>query len=123
MRTFRFGKSRIGACAVASVFAAMGASAQTVSQLPIVRVISTGGTIAGSASSTSLSNYKPGALLGDELVRAVPEIKQYADVHVEQLFNVSSSDLTVANWVELANRINPIFSKDPASLAEAFLAI
>lgn len=115
MRIFRLGKSRIAACAVASLFATTDASAQTVSQpLPVVRVISTGGTIAGrGGSSTSLSNYKPGALLGDELVRAVPEIKQYADVRVEQLFNVSSSDLTVANWVELANRINTIFASEP----------
>ena len=77
-------------------------------------MIATGGTIAGrGASSTSLSNYEPGALLGEELVRAVPEIKQYADVRVEQLFNVNSSDLTVANWVTLANRINRVFADDP----------
>jgi L-asparaginase type II len=82
--------------------------------LPVVRVLATGGTIAGrGASSTSLSNYQPGTLGGDELVKAVPEIKQYADVQVEQLFNVGSSDLTVANWVELANRINTIFASDP----------
>jgi L-asparaginase len=52
-------------------------------------------------------------MAGEELVKAVPEIKQYADVRVEQLFNVSSSDLTLANWLELANRINTIFAGDP----------
>jgi L-asparaginase len=112
----RFRMANIGACAIAVVFATMDvASAQAVrsSTLPVVRVIATGGTIAGrGASSTSLSNYKAGALLGEELVKAVPEIKQYADVRVEQLFNVNSSDLTVANWVELANRINTIFADD-----------
>src|SRR5687768_6770344 len=66
--------------------------------VPVVWVLSTGGTIAGrGASSTSLSDYKSGALLGDELVKSVPEIKQYANVKVEQLFNVSSSDLTLGN--------------------------
>ena len=92
-------------------------SAQAIRQatLPHVRVIATGGTIAGrGASTTSLSNYEAGALQGDELVKAVPEIRQYADVRVEQMFNVSSSDLTVANWVELANRINTILAGDPA---------
>ena len=32
---------------------------------------------------------------------------------VEQLFNVSSSDLTVANWLTLAGRINAILDEDP----------
>src|SRR4051812_21306878 len=74
--------------------------------LPVVWVLSTGGTIAGrGATSTSLSDYKAGSLLGEELVRAVPEINQYAHVKVEQVFNVSSSDLTVSNWLTLARRI------------------
>jgi L-asparaginase len=32
---------------------------------------------------------------------------------VEQLFNVSSSDLTLGNWLTLAKRINGIFAEDP----------
>jgi L-asparaginase len=82
--------------------------------LPVVWVLSTGGTIAGQGTtSTSLSNYKAGSLRGEELVGAVPEIKQYANVKVEQVFNVSSSDLTVGNWLTLARRINAIFVEDP----------
>jgi L-asparaginase len=82
--------------------------------LPLVWVLSTGGTIAGQgASSLSLSDYKSGAILGEELVKSVPEIKQYANVRVEQLFNVSSSDLTLVNWLTLAKRINRIFAEDP----------
>ena len=91
----------------------LSASAQTRAGLPVVWVLSTGGTIAGSgASSTSLSEYKSGTILGEELVKSVPEIKQYAVVKVEQLFNVSSSDLTLANWLTLAKRINAIFTED-----------
>ena len=42
---------------------------------PIVYVLSTGGTIAGQgSSSTDLSNYKPGSILGEQLVKAVPQI-------------------------------------------------
>jgi L-asparaginase type II len=81
--------------------------------LPVVWVLATGGTIAGrGTSSTSLSDYKSGALLGKELVEAVPEIRQYADVRVEQVFNVGSQDLTVDNWLALANRINAVFAED-----------
>src|SRR5262252_2373608 len=72
-------------------------------EAPLVWVLSTGGTIAGrGASSTSLSEYKSGSLLGEELVKAVPEIRQYANVKVEQLFNVASPDLTLGNWLTLA---------------------
>lgn len=52
--------------------------------LPLVVVLSTGGTIAGRGASTmSLSEYKVGTLLGTELVEAVPEVKQFARVRVE----------------------------------------
>src|SRR5687768_6689341 len=82
---------------------------------PIVYVLSTGGTIAGSGSSaTDLSNYKPGAILGEQLVKAVPQIAQIADVRVEQIVNVRSSDLTIDNWLTLAKRINAILKETPA---------
>ena len=87
--------------------------AQTV-QLPLVLVLSTGGTIAGKgASPTDLSNYKSGSFLGEEVVNAVPEIREVANVKVEQIVNVSSPDLTLADWLTLANRINKIFADDP----------
>ncbi|HMG35552.1 MAG TPA: asparaginase [Blastocatellia bacterium] len=82
-------------------------------ELPSVWILSTGGTIAGKgASATDLSNYNTGSLLGEELVNAVPQIKQVANVKVEQIANVSSSDITVGNWLTLANRINKIFADD-----------
>jgi L-asparaginase len=76
-------------------------------------VLSTGGTIAGAgASSTNVAEYKAGSILGEDLVKAVPEIKQYANVKVEQIVNVSSTDVTLDNLLTLANRINAIFAKD-----------
>jgi L-asparaginase len=82
--------------------------------LPLVQVFSTGGTISGrGASSTSLTDYKSGLVLGEELVNAVPEIRQYARVKVEQITNVSSADISIGNWITIANRINQIFAEDP----------
>lgn len=82
--------------------------------LPVVYVLSTGGTIAGKgASSTSLTQYKAGAVEGAELVKAVPEIAGIADVRVEQIANVSSSNLSLENWLTLAHRINHIFATEP----------
>jgi L-asparaginase type II len=81
--------------------------------LPLVWVLSTGGTIAGrGATSTSLAEYKAGALRGEELVNAVPEIKAVATVKVEQIANVGSPDITIEHWLTLARRINELFAAD-----------
>ena len=66
------------------------------------------------SSSTDLSNYKRGSLLGEQLVKAVPQIKQIADVRVEQIVNVNSSDITLDNWLTLAKRIHAIIKETPA---------
>jgi L-asparaginase len=82
--------------------------------LPLVWVLSTGGTIAGAgATSTNLVDYKSGTILGEDLVKAVPEIKQYANVKVEQIINVRSPDIKLENLLTLTNGINRIFAKDP----------
>lgn len=86
----------------------------SAAELPIVYVLSTGGTIAGQgASSTSLTQYKSGGITGDQLVKAVPEISQIANVRVEQIANVGSPNITIAHWLTMANRINQIFREEP----------
>jgi L-asparaginase len=81
--------------------------------LPRVVVLSTGGTIAGRGNSTmSMAEYKAGELGGEELVAAVPELKQYARVSVEQVSNIGSSNMTIALWRTLADRINTLFTAD-----------
>lgn len=106
-------KMRMLGTVMFAVILTAGSSAQPAK--PIVYVLSTGGTIAGSgSSSTDLSNYKPGAILGEQLVKAVPQIAQIADVRVEQIVNVRSSDLTVDNWLTLARRIQAILKETPS---------
>jgi L-asparaginase len=103
---------RIIAATLLALFIGTAPSAQT--SKPRVYVLSTGGTIAGqSASSTDLSNYKPGSILGEQLVKAVPQIAEIADVRVEQIVNIPSHDITIANWLTLAKRIQRIIADDP----------
>jgi L-asparaginase len=83
-------------------------------QLPTVWILATGGTIAGQgSSSTDLSNYKPGSISGEQLVKAVPQIATIAEIKVEQIANVGSSDLTIDHWLTLARRIQRIIADDP----------
>src|SRR6516165_3528356 len=82
--------------------------------LPLVWVLSTGGTIAGTgASSTNVAEYKGGTILGEDLVKAVPEIRQFANVKVQQIINIRSPDVKLENLLTLANGINGIFANDP----------
>ncbi|HYB93903.1 MAG TPA: asparaginase [Vicinamibacterales bacterium] len=100
---------------IAMFMLAAAANAGAQAAKPIVYVLSTGGTIAGSgSSSTDLSNYKPGSILGEQLVKAVPQISQIADVRVEQIVNVRSSDITIENWLTLARRIHAILKDTPS---------
>jgi L-asparaginase len=105
---------RILAVTLLAVVMNMAPSAQSAK--PRVYVLSTGGTIAGQgSSSTDLSNYKPGSILGEQLVKAVPQIAEIADVRVEQIVNIPSHDITIANWLTLAKRIQRIIADDPAA--------
>ena len=107
---------RVRALTLICLTTAASATAQprTDRELPLVYILATGGTIAGqAATSTNLTDYKPG-LMGDQLVQAVPEIKQFARVRVEQIANIPSPDLTFTHWLTLAKRINAIYAEDPS---------
>ncbi|MBX7201074.1 MAG: asparaginase [Rhodospirillaceae bacterium] len=81
--------------------------AQAAADKPLVWVFSTGGTIAGSGSSpTDMSNYTAGQFTGEQLVRGLPQLADVAEIKVEQVVNILSNDLTVADWLTLSRRIN-----------------
>lgn len=107
------GGSRLLFVVVVSLTTSAQSTSYAQAQLPRVIVLATGGTIAAVGSSpTDLANYKSGVLPGHELVAAVPQIKQVADVRVEQVVNVASYDLSIADWLVLAKRINELFAAD-----------
>ena len=106
-----FASPGLAACAIASQ-AAQEAAVKTVTpshaasaSLPRVRLVATGGTI---------SNRSGGRLSAEELVTSIPGIERYVRPEFEQFANVASGSLTLKQWVALANRVNAIFSEDPA---------
>lgn len=99
---------------VATIFVAAPRLARAADGKPLVVMLATGGTIAGAGSSpTDLSNYKT-TYTGEQLVKAVPEIANVAEVRVEQIFNTGSPSLTVEHWLTLARRVNEVLA-DPAT--------
>ena len=77
-----------------------------------IKILATGGTIAGSAAdSSATTGYKAGALGIDVLINAVPQVKDYANVTGEQICSIDSKDMTDDVWLKLATRINQLFAR------------
>jgi len=79
---------------------------------PRIRIIATGGTIAGVSASSSSSAYTAGQVGIQALINAVPQIKDLADVSGEQLVNIGSQDMNDQVWIKLANRINQLLNQE-----------
>jgi len=69
-----------------------------------VRVLATGGTIAG-AGQASGSSYKAGVVPIGDILRAVPGLNDIANVSAEQVANVGSYDVDEALWLRLLGRV------------------
>jgi L-asparaginase len=72
---------------------------------PRVHLIATGGTISRRAG---------GRLTADDLLSSAPDLSRIARAEAEQFANTTSGALTLDQWLQLARRINTLFSTDPA---------
>lgn len=89
-------------------------SVQLSAQLPRVKILATGGTIAGAGAAADKAGYKAGALPIDELLNAVPQIHKIATVTGEQISSIGSQDMSIEVWMKLNKRINEIFANNEA---------
>ena len=72
-------------------------------ELPRVLLITTGGTISN----------RPGERLSPtELVASVPDLDVVVEAETEEFANVSSSSLTLDQWLQLSRRIDTVFAGD-----------
>ncbi len=70
---------------------------------PRIALIATGGTIAGAAASAAhTTDYQVGGVGAEQLVAAVPQLGEVAELEVMQLFNIDSKDLQPTQWLQLA---------------------
>lgn len=91
---------------------AMIMSVVVYAQKPKIRIIATGGTIAGVSASATSSAYGAGQVGIQTLIDAVPQIKDLADVSGEQLVNIGSQDMNDQVWLKLAKRINQLLNNE-----------
>lgn len=81
--------------------------------LPHIKILATGGTIAGSAAQAGqLTGYTAGALGIESLISAVPELESAAQVSGEQIANIDSCNITSGLWFKLAQRCNELMADD-----------
>ncbi len=74
-----------------------------MSSLPRIRILATGGTIAG-AQTDGARGYKAAAFSVEALVAAVPQLATLARIEVEQVAAIGSQDMNETVWLKLAAR-------------------
>jgi L-asparaginase len=82
--------------------------------LPKVRVLATGGTIAGAQASATDYGYKSGAYDVNSLLSAVPNLDKLAVITGEQVANIGSQDMSDEVWLKLAKRLNAVLGSPDA---------
>jgi len=80
--------------------------------LPKVIILATGGTIAGSAPSSTQTGYTSGKIDVEGMIQAVPNLDKLARVTGEQISNVGSQDMSFKIMITLARRINELLSRE-----------
>ncbi len=109
LRTFR----ALGALlALVLALPAVAAPAPAAAK-PQVKILATGGTIAGAQPKPGEVGYKAGAYDVNVLIKAVPGLAEIANVSGEQIASIGSQDMNDAVWIKLARRVNEVLA-DPA---------
>ncbi len=77
---------------------------------PAIKILATGGTIAGAQANAQSYGYKSGSFKVEDLINAVPQLKELADLSGEQVANIGSQDMNDAVWLKLAQRVNEVLA-------------
>ncbi len=80
---------------------------------PRLRLLATGGTIAGAQVSPVQRGYKAAAFSTEALIAAVPQLAELAQLEVEPVVAIGSQDMDPATWLKLAARTQAALD-DPA---------
>lgn len=81
-------------------------------RIPRVRVVGTGGTIAGSSAATTAKHYQAGVLTVEDLLGAVPQLASLATMTCEQLCQIDSVEMDLPLQLTLARRVAELAARD-----------
>ena len=86
--------------------------AQASWALPNIKVLATGGTIAGAQTAQSDAGYKSGTFSVNDLIKAVPQLTNVAVLSGEQIANIGSKTMNHEVWLKLAARCNELLAQN-----------
>ena len=92
------------------LFHSLFASLSPAKELPLVWIVSTGGTIAEKIDPATGAAVP--AVSGDDLLRAVPGLRKVARIQVFEFCNIDSSHMTPEIWRDLSVKVNKLLA-DP----------
>lgn len=100
------------AIAALLLFSLQAACFAEASELPRIKILATGGTIAGAgATSSTTVGYTAAVAPVDALIANVPELQTVAVVSGEQIAQIASENMTDSVWLSLAKRVNQLLSQ------------
>jgi len=94
----------------AALISAFTFAGQQAWSLPKIKILATGGTIAGAQASKTEAGYTSGKFSVDDLIKAVPQLKEVAEISGEQIANIGSQTMNNEVWLKLAARANQLLS-------------
>ena len=78
-----------------------------------IAIFATGGTIVSSGdSATQMTGYSIKGLNVNDLIGAVPQLTDVADIEARQIANIDSSSMTAKVWIDLARAIDEEAKRD-----------
>lgn len=83
-------------------------------RLPLVKLLATGGTIAGKGTSPLANeDYVPGVFSANDLLAQLPGVEKFIRIDAEQILNTASSKISTSQLVNIGKRINRIITNEP----------
>jgi len=102
-------------CSISLFWLALAATAAEVQPQPSaalkhIRILATGGTIAGAGEGSS-ANYRAGVVPIGNILASVPGLAGIANISTEQVANVGSYDVDEAIWLRLLGRVQAAWAE------------
>ncbi len=77
-----------------------------------IYILATGGTIAGTAKSSTQASYQPAVISVDQMISSVKEIGEIAQLTGIQVCNISSQNMELSIWLKLYNIVDSLFTNN-----------
>lgn len=97
-------KTSLGFNTLLSILCLISSATGYSDTMPAVKIITTGGTIAHTSEER---------IDGESLTKAIPKLKDYAEIHVEEYSRIVSTAFETSDMLKLSHRVNRLLEEEP----------